>query len=97
MAEDERERDRGTRWGRGKMRKHVFIFLLFIPLFAHADEMSMDTARQMQISSLKREISELEIKLQECSRKNKNWRTATWIGGAGQVLLRWRSTRRGRW
>ena len=65
--------------------KRVYIILLFIPSFAHADEMAIDTSRQMQIASLKREISELEIKLQECTRKNKNWRTATWIGAAGTV------------
>ena len=65
--------------------KRVYIILLFIPLFARADEMSIDTSRQMQIASLKREISELEIKLGECTRKNKNWRTATWIGAAGTV------------
>ena len=65
--------------------KRVYIILLFIPLFAHADDMPIDTSRQMQIASLKREISELEIKLQECSRKNKNWKTATWIGAAGTV------------
>ena len=59
--------------------KRVYIILLFIPLFAHADNMAIDTSRQMQIASLKREISELEIKLSECSRKNKNWKTATWI------------------
>ncbi len=65
--------------------KRVYIILLFIPSFARADEISVDTSRQMQIASLKREISELEIKLSECSRKNKNWRTATWVGAAGTV------------
>ena len=47
--------------------------------------MAIDTSRQMQIASLKREISELEIKLSECQRKNKNWRTVTWVGAAGTV------------
>ena len=47
--------------------------------------MSIDTSRQMQIASLKREIIELENQLSECKRKNKNWRTATWIGAAGTV------------
>lgn len=68
-----------------KIFGEFFIILLFIPSFAHADEISVDTSRQMQIASLKREISELEIKLSECSRKNKNWRTATWVGAAGTV------------
>ena len=69
------------------MSKHlwVFLFMLLSVLFAYADEMAIDTSRQMQIASLKREISELEIKLSECSRKNKNWKTATWIGAAGTV------------
>ena len=69
------------------MSKHLwaFLFMLLSVSFAYADEMAIDTSRQMQIASLKREISELEIKLSECSRKNKNWRTATWIGAAGTV------------
>ena len=71
--------------GMTEKMKRVYIILLFIPLFAYADDMPIDTSRQMQIASLKREISELEIKLQECSRKNKNWKTATWIGAAGTV------------
>lgn len=61
----------------------MIFFTLFIAPFAHADEGAIDTAKQMQIASLKREISELEIQLSECQRKNKNWRTATWIGAAG--------------
>ena len=69
-----------------KMKRYILIFLImFAPVVAHADDMLIDTSRQMQIASLKREISELEIKLSECSRKNKNWRTATWIGAAGTV------------
>ena len=67
------------------MKKLVFIILLFIPEFTYADDVAIDMSRQMQIASLKREISELEIKLAECSRKNKNWKTATWIGAAGTV------------
>lgn len=70
-----------------KMSKHLwaFLFMLLSVSFAYADEMTIDTSRQMQIASLKREISELEIKLGECTRKNKNWRTATWVGAAGTV------------
>ena len=69
------------------MSKHLgaFLFILFSLSFAHADGMAIDTSRQMQIASLKREISELEIQLSECKRKNKNWRTATWVGAAGTV------------
>lgn len=69
------------------MSKHLwaFLFMLLSVSFAHADDVTIDMSRQMQIASLKREISELEIKLSECSRKNKNWKTATWIGAAGTV------------
>lgn len=72
---------------RKKMSKHLwaFLFILLSVPFAHADDAAIDMSRQMQIASLKREISELEIKLAECSRKNKNWRTATWVGAAGTV------------
>ena len=62
----------------------MVLFVFFVP-FAYADDVPIDMSRQMQIASLKREISELEIKLAECSRKNKNWKTATWIGAAGTV------------
>ena len=68
-----------------KMKRVYIILLVFSVPFAHADDAVIDMSRQMQIASLKREISELEIKLSECSRKNKNWRTATWIGAAGTV------------
>jgi len=67
------------------MKRVYIILLVFSVPFAHADDVAIDMSRQMQIASLKREISELEIKLAECSRKNKNWRTATWIGAAGTV------------
>ena len=67
------------------MRKFfIILFVFFVPV-AYADDVAIDMSRQMQIASLKREISELEIKLAECSRKNKNWKTATWIGAAGTV------------
>ncbi len=61
----------------------VFLISLLMSPMVRAGDYSVDTSRQMQIASLKREISELEIKLAECSRKNKNWKTATWIGAAG--------------
>jgi len=67
------------------MKRVYIILLVFSVSFAHADDVAIDMSRQMQIASLKREISELEIKLSECSRKNKNWKTATWIGAAGTV------------
>ena len=73
---------------RESMKKVLVIFLiLFSPLVVRADDANVpdDMARQMELSKLKREISELEIKLSECKRKNKNWRTATWIGAAGTV------------
>ena len=71
------------------MKKVLVIFLiLFSPVAARADDsgfVDADMARQMELSKLKREVSELEIKLSECKRKNKNWKTATWIGAAGTV------------
>ena len=74
---------------RESMKKVLVIFLiLFSPVVARADDsavMDADMARQMELSKLKREVSELEIKLSECKRKNKNWKTATWIGAAGTV------------
>ena len=72
----------------GKVKKILLFLILFIPQIVRADDtgvMDADMARQMELSKLKREISELEIKLSECKRKNKNWRTATWIGAAGTV------------
>jgi len=66
----------------------VIFLILFSPVAARADDsgfVDADMARQMELSKLKREVSELEIKLSECKRKNKNWRTATWIGAAGTV------------
>ena len=74
---------------RESMKKVLVIFLiLFSPLVVRADDANVpdDMARrQMELSKLKREVSELEIKLSECKRKNKNWKTATWIGAAGTV------------
>ena len=70
------------------MKRYILIFLLFIPRVVWADDVGgpdTDMQRAMQISKLKREISELEIQLSECKRKNKNWKTATWIGAAGTV------------
>ena len=71
------------------MKRYILLFLiLFIPQIVWADDvgvMDSDMQRAMQISKLKREISELEIQLSECRRKNKNWKTATWIGAAGTV------------
>ena len=72
----------------GKLNKYLVIFLSFVLAvpFARADDVaSVDMTKQMQIASLKREISDLEIQLNECQRKNKNWRTATWVGAAGTV------------
>lgn len=63
----------------------VFLISLLMSPMVRAGDYSVDISRQTQIASLKREISELEIKLAECERKNKNWRTATWIGAAGTV------------
>ena len=69
------------------MKKVLVIFLILFSPAVRADDANVpdDMARQMELSKLKREISELEIKLSECKRKNKNWRTATWIGAAGTV------------
>ena len=73
----------------GKMRKAILLGLLvcFVAPMAQAVVYTIDdtTQKQMQISSLKREITDLENQLAECKRKNKNWRTATWIGAAGTV------------
>ena len=71
----------------GKVKKNLLFLILFIPQIVWADDavVSDDMARQLELSKLKREVSELEIKLSECKRKNKNWRTATWIGAAGTV------------
>lgn len=70
------------------MKRFFLIFLiLFSPVAVRAEDVvvSDDMAKQMELSKLKREVSELEIKLSECKRKNKNWKTATWIGAAGTV------------
>ncbi len=69
------------------MKRYILIFsILFYAPFAYGEDIvDADMARQMELSKLKREVSELEIKLSECKRKNKNWRTATWIGAAGTV------------
>ena len=69
------------------MKRYILIFsILFYAPFAYGEDIvDADMARQMELSKLKREVSELEIKLSECKRKNKNWKTATWIGAAGTV------------
>ena len=69
------------------MKTFLLFSILFIPRVVRAEEVSVDTdmQRAMQIAALKREVSELEIQLSECKRKNKNWKTATWIGAAGTV------------
>ena len=69
------------------MKKVLLFLILFIPQIVWAEDanVSDDMSKQMELSKLKREVSELEIKLSECKRKNKNWRTATWIGAAGTV------------
>lgn len=68
------------------MRFLLAFLMIFGAASVYADELrSDDMAKQMQISSLKREIDDLENQLTECKRKNKNWRTATWIGAAGTV------------
>ncbi len=70
------------------MKHYILIFLILFSPVVRADDsgfVDADMARQMELSKLKREVSELEIKLSECKRKNKNWRTATWIGAAGTV------------
>ena len=58
----------------------VFLSLLFlVPPMAHCDDME----KQMQIASLKREISDLELKLDACKRNTKSWKAATIVGAAG--------------
>ena len=42
-----------------------------------------DMQKQMQIASLKREISDLEIELEACKRNTKSWKAATIVGAAG--------------
>ena len=72
--------------------KKLGIFLLFflgLPAVVRADDYGVNDAdmqKQMQIASLKREITELEIQLNECKRKNKNWKTATYVGAAGTAI-----------
>ena len=70
------------------MKRYFLIFIILCsPVAVRADDVNVpdDMAKQMELSKLKREVSELEIKLSECKRKNKNWKTATWIGAAGTV------------
>ena len=58
----------------------VFLSLLFlVPFSARCDDMQ----KQMQIASLKREISDLELKLDACKRNTKSWKAATIVGAAG--------------
>lgn len=62
--------------------KKAFVLTLFficVPGFLRADDMQ----KQMQIASLKREISELELELAACKQSNKGWRTATVVGAVG--------------
>ena len=62
------------------MRKVIFfILVLCIPITAYCDDMQ----KQMQIASLKREISDLELELDACKQSNKGWRAATIVGAAG--------------
>ena len=74
------------------MLRYGVAFLLivnFLPRVACAEQFTLadeDIQKQMQISALKREISDLELELDTCKRNNKNWRTATWIGAAGTAI-----------
>ena len=71
------------------MKKILLICFLFLPVVARADDYGVndaDVQKQMQIASLRREIDELETQLNECKRKNKNWKTATYVGAAGTVV-----------
>ena len=43
----------------------------------------IDTSKQLQVSELRKEISELETELQKCQRQNKGWKVATGFGIAG--------------
>lgn len=65
----------------------AFLMMIFVaPIgVARADAMDPDMARAVQIRALQGEISDLERQLEECKRKNKNWRTATWVGVGGTV------------
>lgn len=72
-----------------EIKKILILVFFFISSFAVANEYGViddDMQKQMQIASLKREISELEIQLGECKRNNKNWKTATYVGAAGTAI-----------
>ena len=71
------------------MKKILLIFFLGLPAVVRADDYGANDAdmqKQMQIASLRREIDELELQLSECQRKNKNWKTATYVGAAGTAV-----------
>lgn len=71
------------------MKKFLLIFFVLFPMAVRADDYGVNDAdmqKQMQIASLKREIDELETQLNECKRKNKNWKTATYVGAAGTAV-----------
>ena len=71
------------------MKKILLIFFLGLPAVVRADDYGANDAdmqKQMQIASLRREIDELETQLSECQRKNKNWKTATYVGAAGTAV-----------
>ena len=71
------------------MKIFLLLFVLFLPAVVRADDGGMNDAdmqKQMQIASLRREIDELETQLSECQRKNKNWKTATYVGAAGTAV-----------
>ena len=70
------------------MKKFLLLIFILLPVFTRADDgvNDADMQKQMQIASLKREIGELELQLNECKRKNKNWKTATYVGAAGTAV-----------
>ncbi len=71
------------------MKKFLLLVFVLFPAIARAEDYGVNDAdmqKQMQIASLKREISELEIELDACKRKNKNWKTATYVGAAGTAV-----------
>ena len=73
----------------GEMKIFLLIFFLGLPAVVRADDYGVNDAdmqKQMQIASLRREIDELETQLNECKRKNKNWKTATYVGAAGTAI-----------
>ena len=70
------------------MRYLVAFLLCLIAPCAYADDevvIDNDMQKQIQIRQIKDEIDELEMRLSECRRKNKNWKIATAIGATGTV------------